>query len=114
MTDEEYVRVHWERPRILPCPYNEPQRRVALNCGGLRTVVYGSSYAWAWSASAEFTRERLEQIREIEEERAMLCGKLLLEDRDIAACRRILARLESALDELREGMNPPHSRHIAI
>jgi hypothetical protein len=45
--------------------------------------------------------ERLKQIGEIEEERAMLCAKILLEDRDMATMKRILARLDSSLDGLR-------------
>jgi hypothetical protein len=126
MTDQEYVRANWIRAELCPCPYNN---RFNTSLGGRGFTLSNPSEEdtpeEAWSAAAEFTRERLEQIRQLEAEidaadvmrksstaavkGAVLRGEhdlpFLLEDvRSTCAWQRILARLEAALDDLNRGM----------
>lgn len=106
--DQEYVRSKWVRPTVEPHPYNEPQRQVSVNCGGRCTVIYGSSDAWAWSAAAEFTCQREEEIRLREEEIELIEDEAddarnhIAETRDVF--KRILAREQATLAELKRGM----------
>lgn len=102
----EYVRANWEWAHYLP-----NFRCVVISDGNQATdpsTRFDGPEAWA--AAAEFTRERLEQIRQLEEDCAM--GRRLLSEaaefdensRDSCIFSRILARLESALADLKRGM----------
>lgn len=57
----------------------------------------------AWSAAAEFTRERERQIAEIEKEIDWVQMKLGVSS-TVAVPHRILARLQAALTDLKRGM----------
>jgi hypothetical protein len=100
MTDEEFVSQHWD----------------VSGAGLWRTIEHGCvpwrvDDADGWSAARAFTEERLEQIRLIEEEIIYLisdmkpdldCG--IKDCCHCAASRRILAREQEALAELKRGM----------
>ncbi len=106
MTNEEYVRSKWEKVKdretfvaghghvvTLPVIWKD-----SMSAG------YFRSKEIAWAAAAEFTREREEQIRHVEEEIALLEGwKHLVEVKNPAALR-ILGREQAALAELKRGM----------
>jgi len=111
MSDEEYVLAKWDR--VEECPRTDGTHltwRISLGGWGFTKASipdnWARSKAEAWSAAAEFTRDRLEQIRQVREEIAMLAGKLLLEDKDMAAMRRVLDRENAELAKLTAGMKP--------
>jgi hypothetical protein len=100
VTDEEYVLAHWADAHELE-------------------GLYGTCLVWVdkhhmfsdWSNAAKFTRDRLEQIRQLKEEigeaefmRRHFTGDIGLLRRLL---ERIVARLESALAELAQGMTEP-------
>jgi hypothetical protein len=109
MSDEEYVRGVWEEANagddaagVLAGPY-------WVCIYDRKRWFYGHTEADAWSAAAEFTRNRLEQIKQVEEEIRLLQSMVILlrsEPMDATApvYRRTIARLEAALAELRKGM----------
>jgi hypothetical protein len=126
MTDEQFVREHWERIDAHDWVNHingdtgfliaiEPSCEDGSIGIGMEFHEEAKPKSQAWSAAAEFTRDRLEEIRQLEEEIAMVRG-----DRDdmlrhinfhelewIVECARwsrILARLESALEDLKKGM----------
>ncbi len=124
MTDKEYVCEHWkivEESIYDPHEgYTIPQTRIDFGSHHYTERKANS----AWSAAAEFTRERLEQIRQVEREIEVLEpfaeGRMpnKLEQlppwanpvlhlellRRGFAIRRILAREQATLAELRKGM----------
>jgi hypothetical protein len=124
MTDEEYVRAHWEF-----CSTSRANSLWGVHVGsrGELTLVphpLVETEPDAWAAAAEFTRERLEQIRQLEEEITQIQCDIVRASKeadewqsggmDVLASSwndtewcysRILARLESALADLRQGMN---------
>lgn len=97
MTDEEFVRQHWF---------------LVLDDGYSVEVVNGIKFAGnrnRWSAAAEFTRNRREQIRQVEREiEAVRAAQeywiRYTDDPKICLWSRILAREQAALAELRRGM----------
>lgn len=107
MTNEEYVRANWKRAEICSSGPSRPRFCVSLGGHGFtRANVpanWASSKSAAWSAAAEFTRDRLEQIAEIEEEISVLQSLHVGLDK-IAALIRCGRRAESALTDLRRGM----------
>jgi hypothetical protein len=125
LTDEEFVREHWESVRAsfyLDSPYTF----ILVGRSDLDTVQKFHSthhgFETAWAAAAEFTRERLEEIRQIEREIEILELALPLrldsiEDhllaaveatprlgRDFTTLFRILKREQDALAALQNGM----------
>jgi hypothetical protein len=105
MDDEEFVRAHWEEPT-----YFRPAHVINVSSGYTQdSVVSGESEDAAWSAAAEFTRERLEQIRQIKQEMSLLGGMVVLlsvepGDETAPIYQRTIARLEAALADLKRGM----------
>jgi hypothetical protein len=72
---------------------------------GAERVTPYEEWDKAWAAAAEFTRERLEQIRQVEEEIDILrTGVSLLRSSYLDVILRVLARERAALAELRRGM----------
>jgi hypothetical protein len=129
MTAEQFVREHWEQVTysdtavgVLAGPHyviiggypNGPQKFAA----------YRHTPEEAWSAAAEFTRERLEQIRQVEQEvgkvdyeqneafmlirdvppKSVHLEMIVMWVRSLCATSRILAREQAALAELKKGM----------
>ena len=129
--DEKFVREHWDRVRL------DRDFGFHLWLGSSRGAPYLFSrdqddVTVAWSEAAEFTRQRLEEIRQVEEEIGFLeslapdltaetFGRANLwvdsdgdeafapswvKDCAVDQCRRnrILAREQAALSELKKGM----------
>ena len=124
--DEKFVRDHWEVHvswgRTFP-GHSTPTFHLKLPViwhDGLN-VMFAQSAEKAWSAAAEFTRERLEQIRQIEEEYVVLGANQIRAWREAGLCSdwsegrtfffvewvriaRTMSRLESILAGLKRGM----------
>ena len=117
--DEEFVRSVWKTVTESEYDphegYTIPQTRVDFGHHHYTEI----KAADAWSAAAEFTRERLEQIRKVEEEIAYLtpqrdsmrkrnsCEAIEAQPAWFQAwdiLDRILAREQAALAELKRGM----------
>ena len=127
--DEKFVRVYWEHVRSWVRDldsYGTDQSNVALYYRE-DDAKYGHDYfqRWqkdvgkedaVWSSAAEFTRSRLEEIRQVEEEIMRVGGCVRVYEHhtiensyplNIAAkeCwNRILSREKAALAELKRGM----------
>ena len=109
--DEQFVREKWEevREQVQACVHEAPVNQhgfVFVRCGEDEEMIGSGTYRERWAAAAEFTRNRLEQIRQVEEEIEEIRGPLC---RDQACVRcvihtRILAREQAALADLRRGM----------
>jgi hypothetical protein len=129
MTDEQFVREHWENvsycsreetnsccpPSVFIAPFLE---------GKWEADFCRKTKSEAWSDAAEFTRERLEQIRKVWVDVATLRGMVKQAHRilllsisyepyqsflvgqtvDLVRWSRILAREQSILAELKRGM----------
>lgn len=127
MSDEEFVRQHWVRAEDCPHDVNGSPKGVSISLGGqgfTRACVpdpYARSFSEAWTAAAEFTRDRLEQIRQIEEEIEYLNTQIAVSDyrlkqnlndpydaawwsKRAGAEKRILSHEQDALTELKRGM----------
>jgi len=125
-SDEEFVREHWERVHTGAAALH-----LSDYCA---SIVVNAEEFPDWSAAAAFTRERLEQIRQVEEECGLLeslapvihrddlhmwagidadpddatiddCETIAI-DNSKFQCRvqRILAREQAILAELKRGM----------
>jgi hypothetical protein len=111
MTDEEFVRAHWAGENALEVL--ETKDPMPEFCSwSVRIRVFGPTFYRdtlmnAWAAAAAFTRERLEQVRQIEDEIVVL-GYLLRDSRGypsrIVVSHRIQARLQAALADAKRGM----------
>lgn len=119
MSDEEFVRQNWidmEHGSV------KGQSGFYIWAGPtLSRIAEKATASKAWAAAAEFTRERLEQIRQIEEEIEYLNTQIAVSDYRLkqnlndpyAAAwwskragveKSILAREQDALTELKRGM----------
>ena len=111
MTDEKYLRDRWERI-ALEWGTLERKRYVWVFAGGMFIPLRGfKTEAEAWSAARAFTEQREREIAEVEEEIAILNeGVELAASTDAderkygIPFKRILARLQAVLAELRRGM----------
>ncbi len=73
------------------------------NIPGRENICFDCDDAGAWLAAAAFTEDRLEQIRQVEEEIDFLFeGAIPHRNADIRS--RILAREQAALADLKRGM----------
>jgi len=133
MTDEEMVRAAWEVIRVVYGPGNpheKPSERLAYVVYSLPTgpdtTIAGCKQFEVWAVAAEFTRERQEQIRQLQEEIArerrfhVSCEEWVDWIKDVAGSMdsddvvhamrghhancRIRARLEAELAKLQQGM----------
>jgi hypothetical protein len=110
--EEQFVREHWEWAVVAPAvPFSGlKQDEFELMLPGFKWPVGFKSPDEAWSRAAEFTLERLEQIRQVEEEIEWLCqiqfGYTCLQDLEnrSKAQKRILAIEQARLVELKRGM----------
>ena len=116
--DERLVRKTWNSVELDSGRWGAS---VKINCE--RPLGVSSTKTDAWSAAAEFTRKRLEEIRQVEEEIKALARnsyvgyeyyyQVLEGVRDIVprvrhhhALSRILAREQAVLGALKKGMKP--------
>lgn len=114
MTDREFVESMWDTPRAerlyrdsmhMDSEEWPDEWRVYNNDNATLSRVWGNR-SKAWQAAAEYTRTRLEEIRQLEVEIgqvAMAASK----DESLIRGRiwaRIQTRLESLLADLRRGM----------
>ena len=103
--DEKFVKEHW-----LGVYQGKVTRRIYRN--GLDMIPNQIS-CLDWATAAEFTRQRLEEIRQVEEEIGILSrvgaiGNTNGQLQDCArAIARILAREQEHLASLRRGMKEP-------
>ena len=123
-TDEELVRSAWERCRVR---FSEPHEGYAQGVYVAEVPMWKTSHkveSEAWSAAAEFTRERLEQVRQVEQEIELLRPSVgsdcewvaWIENgwglpefqagniRNYVGWARILAREQATVAELKRGM----------
>jgi hypothetical protein len=107
MSDEEFVRQHWERR--LSC-IEIVKGHWIIN--GFTEIYKGQvsdfpkSPEANWAAAAEFTRDKLEQIRQVEEEILWIrwSRATVAQEDDFDIKERIMRRLQDALTELKRGM----------
>ena len=93
-SDEEFVRGVWK-----------PVYRYQ-SLSGVSMIQFGSHSLQTWEEAAAYTRERLEQIRQVEEEVELIEGGLkeILPTSTLDALERILVREQAALADLKRGM----------
>jgi hypothetical protein len=96
MTDEEYVRSKW-------VDVSDTGYAVHIYFGGDKESKFAGMNG-RWSAARKFTEERLEAIRLVEEEIALLRGRKWICLENNPAALRILAARQAALDELKRGL----------
>ena len=111
---EEYVRSRWEWFASFDLSDEEDREdndpewlvQVCDASAGNPIEFYGATEAEAWSAAYAFTKEREEQIRQIENCLILLecCDTEELNDQALADWQSIIAREQAALAELRKGM----------
>jgi uncharacterized protein YjbK len=120
---ESYVREHWPDCHYWLDSYDDGKKTYAKIDSGNRVIaaVQGGTEKAAWQAAAEFTWQREEEIRQVEEEIKALTKnsyagcedyhQVLEGARDIVprvrhhhALSRILARERAHLTELKRGM----------
>ena len=97
MTDEEYVRSKWEGVHV-----GEITGMIRV---GERDNIRNEA-GRSWCAAAEFTRQREEKIRQVEEEIAYLHNIMgeAVNKAPTHCIHRILACEQAALAELKRGM----------
>ena len=109
--DEKFVREHWVgQDPIEALVIDDPMPEfcsASVRIRGFGPCFYRSTLEEAWASAAEYTRNRLEEIRQvlrdiqfIQEYLDQSCDSSW---RPIAA-QSILARLQAALAELKKGM----------
>ena len=102
-----FVREHWDSVHHCDGSYRAYPRGTVLI-----QMVHGEWLDFAsWAAAAEFTEQRLKDVRQVELEIALLRGLLFLlsaENGDLTApiWERVLAREQAALADLKKGMCP--------
>lgn len=109
--NEDYVRSVWRNVREYA---DRTSCAVVILTGSDAEDVHSSDFERttkesAWSAAAQFTRDRLEQVRQVREEIEVVRRRKHEDGKypAIAAVwSRILARLEAELTRLTAGMRP--------
>ena len=106
---EEYVRSKWKEVHVRKRRDIKSGMCFLIVMGRHSTLWYGNERA-AWSAARAFTEEREREIAEVEEEISEIEDDILSysshdnADSFAVIYRRILARLQARLAELRRGM----------
>jgi hypothetical protein len=107
--NEKYVRENWQNVKESEYDphegYTIPQTRVDFGSHHYTEIKTSD----AWKLAAEFTRERREQIRQVEEEIRLLQSMVILlsterGDETAPVYKRTIARLGVALAELKRGL----------
>lgn len=123
MTDSKrFVEQHWERAEACPrSVHGEWDKVWCISLGGKRFTranvpdPEAPSEEAAWDAAAEFTCERLEEIRRVEEDAVLIEEQILrakIDDLGLEAMRqrnnekwlRILGRIQEIVDDLKRGL----------
>ena len=105
--DEKLVRRMWVAPNWSHDPdYGWNVQDFSCGGGMALLAVQQRTRSLASAAAAEFTRKRLDEIKEIREEHELIFMKhaSALKSLHRAIYARILARLAAALEELQRGM----------
>lgn len=94
--NQQFVRDHWVRVWI-----NTRTKEPRID----------DTFFLTWDEAAEFTEQRLKDVRKVEMELALLRGLLFLliaepGDMTTPIWTRVLAREQAALDDLKKGMRP--------
>lgn len=134
LSDEQFVREHWS-DRLFDNGLHlyEGARSFHLRLGQRKFDFTQKTKQECWSAARAFTEDRLEQIRQVEEELSLLYGqraslgewiahKLLdlefnqidaqevpIRVRQLHRTERIIARIETTRDDLKRSMRWPGS-----
>lgn len=95
--DEKFVRENWEYISHIPATAGFCSERVEITVGDDYELFNG------WSIAAEFTRDRLEQIRQVKEEIKWLNQLPTCHNKEPERTH-ILVREHAALAELKRGM----------
>jgi hypothetical protein len=107
--DEKFVREHWESVRehdqrsLREAP-KDWHGFVLVTKGHGEEMIASGNQAERWAAAAKFTLQRLEEIRQVEEEIAEITELAEQGSTRPGARLRILARRQAALSDLRKGM----------
>ena len=100
-----FVREHWDSVHHCDGSYRAYPRGTVLI-----QMVHGEWLDFAsWAAAAEFTEQRLEEIRQVEEEiklGAWIVVNCLLPIGSLPVMNRKAARENTALTDLKKGMFP--------
>ena len=100
--DEKFVREHWE---TVEAGDTFAGFSIYLLPNYWPTALQGfERESVAWQRAAVFTRERVEQIRQVEEEIAWLSDMLDWDSPDHKVVERIQDSRKAALTELKRGM----------
>jgi hypothetical protein len=110
MDDKKYVRARWERAE--ECPRSSSQGKTwCISLGGKRFTRANvpeddaPTAAAAWHEARVFTFQREEEVRRVEEEIDWLRRKEHLQNvEDAAIWKRVLAREQAELADLKRGM----------
>ena len=97
---EAYVRRVWENVIVCDGSYRSYARGTVLfNWANHKFYEFAD-----WDAAYAFTLAREEEVRQVEEEVALLKGWRYVQEGISPQATRILAREQAALDELKRGM----------
>ena len=97
---EAYVRGKWENVIVCDGSYRSYARGTVLfNWANHKFYEFAD-----WDAAYAFTLAREEEVRQVEEEVALLKGWRYVQEGISPQATRILAREQAALDELKRGM----------
>ena len=105
--DEKFVREHWVgQDPIEVLVVDDPMPEfcsASVRIRGFGPCFYRSTLEEAWASAAEYTRNRLEEIRQVEEEIALV-DEQMKSGVDWSRWNRIEMRLHAALADLKRGM----------
>ena len=104
---EAYVRSKWRMVYYFPeTPADEGYLLQIFKDNSMREIYeeHSMSAEDAWDAAYAFTLAREEEVRQVEEEVALLKGWRYVQEGISPQATRILAREQAALDELKRGM----------
>ena len=102
-SDEEFVRRHWEGAEFVRFDHDCCE----IELGGELRGISAKTPKVAWSAARAFTEERLERIRQVEEEIDLLtylADRCTTHEKAKSIALRFRAREQAALAELCKGM----------
>lgn len=104
--DEEFVREHWEHVDTHKADeHSEPW--IFFTSNALYMAFRAENRAELFAKGADFTRKRLDQIRQVEQEIMWVKGNGHMGECEFDCCKtrnRIIAREQAVLAELKRGM----------
>lgn len=115
--NEQFVRSVWDGVNWGASNYEGSEFGVVIYDDSQGTGFRCKTQSEAWQAAADFTRERLEEVRQLQEEIELLGGDLEVElpsplsgeirtifDRESAIYERVISRLQAILADKTRGM----------